>query len=553
VDHTQQQPGLITLDPEEVHVGENHLMTNLPANFNGMVVNNFLGASKFYSAGITGQGTVSSNVEAGHIWSGHQTMGHVTTFNTGTGALGETDRHATWVGMMIGGRKVSSSAPDYQTGIAMGTDLRSGAIATVWNPASPTPRFSLSFNFNNGSLFGAYQTAFTTSDVINSSWGTSSTTGSGANIIGLDGLARANPRTTFVASAGNGGPGANTVGGIAAGYNSISVANLSNANSFDILNNSSSRGPQDYFDPVNGLIAGARVAVDIAAPGTSLTSAYYGGETGGNSPVLGGSPNGNIGGPNFYSFSVAGTSFAAPIVAGAAALLDSASYNTPGLAANLNSRDARVIKSVLLNSATKTPGWNNGQQNLAGVITTHQALDYGVGAGRLNLDTAYDQYLAGTKDVAGNGGGAVDNIGWDFGMVAPAGTTDYLISDILQGGSVFNVTLSWFRDRSFVNCCAVSDNAYRDLDLEVWNGTFTNLIATSDSPYENVEHLSFLLPQSGSYGLRVRYAGTVFGAAANENYGLSWAGAVLVPEPEVLAWLMLAGLLGQRRGMKISM
>src|SRR5687767_9789106 len=298
------QTGRLTIDPQATLVAENHLMSGVPALFNGLVIHNFLGANRFYSAGITGQGTAVSNIEAGHIWNGHVTLPHVVNFTTGTGALGETDKHATAVGMVIGGRHNPANPRDHQLGIAFGTDLRSGAIATSWNPApgGGNPRPSVSFNTTLNSTFSTYAAAFGVSDVINSSFGFPDPTGTSTRAIGVDGLARMNPRTTFVGSAGNGGPGANTVTASAAGYNSIAVANLGNPNSYDVVNNNSSRGPQDYSDPVNGVIAGARVAVDIAAPGTNLTSAYYGGETGGNSPVLGGAPGGGPGSPTTYSF-----------------------------------------------------------------------------------------------------------------------------------------------------------------------------------------------------------------------------------------------------------
>ena len=74
-------------------------------------------------------------------------------------------------------------------------------------------------------------------------------------------------------------------------------------------------------------------------------------------------------------------------MAGGAALLDSASYNTPALAVNPNSRDARVIKAVLMNSADKIPGWNNGEiphPNGFGGVRTTQSLDYNSGAGAMN-------------------------------------------------------------------------------------------------------------------------------------------------------------------------
>ena len=63
---------------------------------------------------------------------------------------------------------------------------------------------------------------------------------------------------------------------------------------------------------------------------------------------------------------------------------------------------SRVIKAVLLNSADKTPGWDNGQSlqrfNGTTLLRTTQGLDYTVGAGRMNLTRAWDQFTAATTD-----------------------------------------------------------------------------------------------------------------------------------------------------------
>src|SRR5687767_12690583 len=72
--------GDFTIDPNEVFLGHSDLMSNVPANFNGLVVNDFLGANRFYNAGINGQGTRVSNIEAGHVWNGHETLGHISSF-----------------------------------------------------------------------------------------------------------------------------------------------------------------------------------------------------------------------------------------------------------------------------------------------------------------------------------------------------------------------------------------------------------------------------------------------------------------------------------------
>ena len=499
----------------------------------GVTFNTLLGADRFYNAGIYGQYASAANVEAGNIWNQHETLTKVTYEYTAPGAAGDFDWHATAVGMIIAG--LGPPAPGggyyyYQMGIAPFADLYSGAMATSWSPGG-------SFYFSDQTFYDAYNNFFTTSflrsyggaaiiapnDVINSSWGGTDTTGTATSTLALDGFARANPLTTFVAAAGNSGT-SNGVLGPASGYNGISVGatgdfSLSN---FNVVASFSSRGPQDYYDPVHGLVPGVRAAVDLVAPGTSIATAYYGGTTGSNQ-FAGSDPSG--GATDWYTIGAAGTSFAAPMVSGGVALLKSASYIN-GLGPE--SRDTRVIKAVLMNSATKLPGWNNGQStNAAGVVVTTQALDWAQGAGQLNLNRAYDQYLSGTMDVPGTSGGTIASIGWDYGTLTIGGHNDYTIQGTLHGGTMFDATLDWFR-----NCAApsldanhnlvVSNNGFANLDLEVWNSTFTRLYAVSNSLYNNVQELHFLLPGDGQYAIRVDYTGQMFGTPVTEPYGLAW-------------------------------
>ena len=92
-------------------------------------------------------------------------------------------------------------------------------------------------------------------DVINSSWGFEDPTGSSFEAMTIDALALAN-HTTVVISAGNSGPGANTVGGPASGYNKIAVGALAADNSnFPYLRPAefSSRGPNDFYNPQTGV------------------------------------------------------------------------------------------------------------------------------------------------------------------------------------------------------------------------------------------------------------------------------------------------------------
>ncbi len=517
------------------------LNTNNPTAATGLNVNNYLGANRFYNAGITGKNTVTANVEAGHVWNGHETMTNVSTYFTGTEASGEYDRHATWVGMILGGRKTTSGSGNWQAGIAYGTDLQSGAIATNWNWTGQSTSYSTSFSTSNASFFSTYAHFFGTADVINSSWGfTPDTAGTSTETIALDAMARANRTTTFVVAAGNTGDStttSTTVNGPASGYNSISVGALTNdgSNVYTSIASFSSRGPQDFYNlTTKTTISSVRATVDIVAPGDALVSAYYGGKSGGNGRGTADSYT------NYYSYPIAGTSFAAPIVAGGATLLTSASKY---YSMDVDSRDSRVIKAVLMNSADKVTGWDNGQSTVSNVVTTTQSLDWALGAGRMNLDTAYDQYLSGTKNVTGMIGGTISNIGWDLGLVSSVGShNDYVFDTKLLGGSVFDATLTWFRNcTTNTSTYDTSETGFANLDLQIWDSTFTTLIATSASLYNSSELLHFVLPSTGLYGIRVAYTG-YYGTAAAESFGLAWS-ATAIPEPGVLV-LVATGLLG---------
>ncbi len=512
-------------------------------------LNAFLGADRYYTNGtaITGQNTVSVNLEAGHIWNWHETLQHVSTFyNTasafGGGAVAPLyDRHATWAAMFIGGRETTNSPSIKQEGIAPGTDLRSAAIATRWSGTAYALNFDVNFLTT---LIPVYDTTFGTADVINSSFGGGDPDGTGVLAWLADAYTFANPGTLYVVSAGNDGPAANTVGAPGSAYNVLTVGALGSANTFNTAASFSSRGPQDFGYFVSGgyvTVSNVRAAVDLAAPGESLTSAFYGGQTGGNNTNLAGSSNlGTNAGA--YSASIAGTSFAAPIVAGGAALLYSAARTLPQLSANAEAGESMVVKSLLLTAADKTAGWSNGQAVTNGVITTTQSLDWVVGAGRMNLDRTFEIQVNGQTGVTGQSSGAQGSVlgsGWDFSASLLGINNDYTIGDVLLGGSTFTTSLSWMRAREYDPLeISLVENAQANLNVSLWSlgsdFSFESKVAESVSLYNTVEHLSFALPSTGTYGLRVSYAGNTFdntgtwGTGTNvQTYGLAWAGTAV--------------------------
>ncbi len=524
-------------------------------------VNTFLGAGRYYghTTPITGQNTIATNLEAGHVWNGHEALAHVTNFTQSATAWGGNavaplyDRHATWAGLFIGGRQTVVNPAIRQQGIAYGTDLRSAALATEWQGDA----YALGFGITYDTLLTAYNASFGTADVINSSFGGGDPAGTDTLAYLADAYSFNNSKTTYVVSAGNDGPASNTVGSPGSAYNTLTVGALGGANGFDTIAGFSSRAPQDFGYFTAGTfvtVAGVRAAVDITAPGASLTSAFYGGQNGGNNASLTGSVD--LGSsPTAYSADIAGTSFAAPIVAGGATLVASAAKTLAPLVSNSNASQSMVVKSLLLTGADKTTGWSNGQQSVTvggtTFLQTTQSLDWALGAGRMNLDKTFDIQVNGQIDVSGTTGllGPVSLRGWDFGSSVLGTTNDYVIADVLAAGSTLTTTLSWMRARDF-DGTSLYEDAQADLDLSVWaldaNNAFTTLIASSASDYNTVEHLSFTVPAWGRYGLRIAYGSNTFdntggqwgSASFPQDYGLAWTA---VPEPATVA-LLAAGI-----------
>lgn len=534
------------------------------SGYDGLNLNTYVGADRWYLEGYTGAGTVVANIEGGVPWSGHVTLAHVSTFFKGPGApdaplawfpvgTPNYDRHATMVGHVIAGRSdpANPNAP-LQQGIAHGAELWGGAVATTMTGTS----FTTTFN----SVVDTYQIALLdglggrTADVLNSSWGRSGTqTGQSERVRALDALLYQTGKV-LVFAAGNSGPGTGTVGDPAIMKNDITVGAL--GNQFGVppyggIASFSSRGPQGFSLPssptVASTVGGVRAPVDLCAPGEDITLARYAGASGGNTnaPVNDLTPNG-------YATYNNGTSFAAPIVAGAAALLVDAAQEL----GHARGVDGRVVRATLMNSADKPAGWTNNSVTIGPTRTTTQGVDYTFGAGMLNLDRAFDQALSGTTDLPGLGGGTIDQMGWDFGQVSQANTTDYVFAAPLEAGTQFAATLSWFAQDTYDTQTRLESSALwgnqDNLDLQLFrvvDGFGPLLVGQSSSIYNLNEHLFFTIPATDEYFIRVKFTGVLYdflGGPAEEVFGLAWR-ATFVPAPGAAALLALVGLQATRR------
>ncbi len=546
------------------------------------IINQITGAERFYLAGYFGNNVLMANVEAGYVWNGHETTMDVSSYVSNSpldAVTPQYDYHATMVGFtMVGlGPSVDGGFYYYQFGMAPGASLTSVAIATSFGSDG-------SFGIDSSTFVYGYKTVMQDGvsqqlvpgititrpvDVVNSSWGFGDSSGSQQATMILDALTYTNHQTVCVA-AGNHDSGTAQVTGPASGFNCIAVGALGTDLTTPVysqLATFSNTGPNDFYNPQTGqTIPGVRAAVSICAPGTDLILPAYVGSTGANSSgtlfdLTGIDPSQYN---QLYFVGVAGTSFASPIVAGGAALIDDAGYVNFGTA---HAVDGRVVKAVLLNSADKLPGWTNNSTMVNGVLTTAQGLDWNQGAGALDLNKAYDQYLSGTTDTPTLTGGTVHNLGWAFGHVAKGTPNNYFLDTPLHQGDVVTATVDWFVDVYF-NTSAVADpvtdnfadadlhNTYFDqLDLQVWlmsGGIPTTLIADSTSPYNNVDHLYFAVPSDGMYDVRVSWLGSTYDIGDSspqaDDYGIAWS---VTPAPEAGTMGVLAvGVLGlmRRRG-----
>jgi hypothetical protein len=296
--------------------------------------------------------------------------------------------------------------------------------------------------------------------------------------LGLDHIVAARG-TTVIVAAGNDGPTTSTFSGPpATAFNILSVGATGGtggaiSNDYTQIAPYSSRGPT----------GGGRAKPDIVAPGSLLEL-----------PTLGGGWSEG-----------SGTSFAAPLVAGGAALLIDMGRDR-GLDV-----DALVIKGVLMNSADKLAGWSH---------TSTTPLDVNFGAGQMNLESAFHQYAAGQQ-----GPGTVETTGWDHGTILGGLDNLYNIVLDLPTGSLLTATLVWNREATAsttdVQTAVYAASPLVNLDLFLSPLDEPDApVASSVSTIDNVEHLFLPIPSHGRYVLGVRNSsGTLVDPL---SYSLAW-------------------------------
>jgi subtilisin family serine protease len=242
---------------------------------------------------------------------------------------------------------------------------------------------------------------------------------------------------------------------------------------------------------------------------------------------------------------VSGSSFAAPHVVGAIALLQE--YADRQIASGKWQLDARrheVTKAVLLNSADKIADAGDGKNlGMSKTILDTQGntwldseayknkeipLSLRVGAGQLNAFRALQQLQA-RQQSPGN----VKALGWDFNFINQGQYREYTFTEPLLADSFVALTLTWDRlvvlndknnNRKFDLGESFRDRGVNNLDLYLMrsqDSDIANSVWSSVSKMDNTEHIFIKVPAPGKYKLRV-----VFNApAANESlqrYAIAW-------------------------------
>jgi hypothetical protein len=321
------------------------------------------------------------------------------------------------------------------------------------------------------------------------SWGTPNTNAYTVYDLQIDEYVYENPDFLFIVAAGNGGRGnsANTVASPAPAKNGISVG--ASQNTGDHIKDDQ-QGPDYLIDfSSRGPTKDGRRKPDVAAPGHFILSAKA------LTDVVGECDNTSNYGLQFKK----GTSMAAPIVAGTAALVRQ--YFVEGwhlTGSPQPSSDfspmASLVKAVILNGAQELVGIEDGD----GKITTSRAYDRNQGFGRVNL-------LRSVPLALKNAFGAVFV---NAKQIGNSGVDKYEVSIENKGSSdPLSVTLVWTDIPGSPSCnqgCILND-----LDLFVTqNGRsgrfFPNGLSSADT-VNNVERVRIEDPTDGAtYVIHVR-------------------------------------------------
>jgi subtilisin family serine protease len=219
-----------------------------------------------------------------------------------------------------------------------------------------------------------------------------------------------------------------------------------------------------------------------------------------------------------YFVSGPGSSFAAPHVAGAVALLiDAARQNNAPFLDQNNKIDPKIIKSAMLTGANKSvlaSGRTDPTWHVSNDTSSYPSLDYDLGAGGLNVLEA-KKVLLSEDDLTTQRGIIHYSINWEEQLSLDLGN--------IEAGTILTASLVWHAH------ITLAGKDFADLDLYLLKDG--EVFAVSQSYYDNVEHIYVPSGLSeGNYKLVIAYFEK---GLDTEDFALSWHLAT-APQPPVL-------------------
>lgn len=210
---------------------------------------------------------------------------------------------------------------------------------------------------------------------------------------------------------------------------------------------------------------------------------------------------------NLYELTGDYSSYSAPAVANAAAVLIQKAKSDFALIDAISPAGGNcVLKSILMTSAKKLPGWHKGTADIAD--DNEYPLDFNQGAGMLDAAAALKLL---TSEQWDSNTLSSDPYSQNVYPAAPS-----------QAGGFLAATLVW--NRAYENEYPFEPLAAKDVDLrlELWAADVNEpneavLLDFSDSPVDNVEHIYYKLDDKFT-----DYELVVTGAENPCRYALSW-------------------------------
>jgi len=291
-------------------------------------------------------------------------------------------------------------------------------------------------------------------------------------------------------------------------------------------------GPWPLLGDSYNAIAVGRTDANHFKGTTSLDSIYVSGRTKPDLVAPGHSPGD----------SSVRTSWGAPMVAAAAALLvetghdnpglSNGSYSSPRTAATIyHAETSEVIKAALMAGADRNIDNIRGADITDYAVDTDNGLDSRFGAGQVNIFNSYNIINGGEHDSFEDGDATdIGQYGFDydpaFGGASGSNSTASYFFDAAAGENLLITSLAWNLD--------VSSNfntlpTFRDLDLLLYDVTSGSLLIGSSDDDDNTENMYQQLTVGHSYKLEVSPK-----AGQGDflwDYGLAWqlASTTLVP------------------------